>query len=288
MSREELLRSAPGSRTAAALLTGAVLLPLVAAGGAQADAPGQDPFSDPPAAEILVLGETHDNPVHHANQARGVEAAAPRAIVFEMLTAEPAGRITPALRQDAEALGAALEWEESGWPDFSMYYPIFTAAPSAQIYGAARPRDEVRRALEEGAAAVFGEEAERFTLAQPLDPAVQAAREAEQMTAHCNALPETRLSGMVEAQRLRDAALAQTALIALEETGGPVVVITGGGHARNDWGVPWVLSQAAPEVGVVSIGQVEGDAEAAPPYTLTVSTLAMKREDPCEAFTMGG
>ena len=40
----------------------------------------------------------------------------------------------------------------------------------------------------------------------------QAAREAEQMAAHCDALPEDILPGFVEAQRLRDAALAEDVL----------------------------------------------------------------------------
>ena len=35
-----------------------------------------------------VIGEVHDNPHHHRNQARAVAALKPGAIVFEMLTPE--------------------------------------------------------------------------------------------------------------------------------------------------------------------------------------------------------
>ena len=69
-----------------------------------------------------------------------------------------------------------------------------------------------------------------------------------QMDAHCGALPEEMLGGMVEAQRLRDAALAEGVLAALAESSGPVVVITGNGHARLDWGAPRMLERARPDI----------------------------------------
>ncbi|WP_370222763.1 ChaN family lipoprotein, partial [Pararhodobacter marinus] len=39
-----------------------------------------------PPAQILVLGEVHDNPQHHRNQARAIRAQSPAAVVWEMLT----------------------------------------------------------------------------------------------------------------------------------------------------------------------------------------------------------
>lgn len=188
-----------------------------------------------PEVDVVILGEMHDNPHHHENQAKAVAALVPAALVFEMLTAEQAARVTPENRADAEALGAALQWENSGWPDFAMYHPIFAAAPEARVYGAALPRDEVRRAVSEGAAAVFGGEASDYGIDVALSSDEQATREVGQMEAHCNAMPAEMMGGMVEAQRLRDAALARAARQALADSGGPVVVITGNGHARTDW-----------------------------------------------------
>ncbi|MCX7644545.1 MAG: ChaN family lipoprotein [Rhodobacteraceae bacterium] len=241
-----------------------------------------------PPAEVVVLGEVHDNPAHHANQAAAVAALAPAALVFEMLTPAQAGRVTPALRGDAAALGAALEWEASGWPDFAMYHPIFTAAPGAAVYGAAFGRAEVARAVREGAASVFGAEAARFGLDRALAPEDLAARLAEQAEAHCDALPAEMLPGMVEAQRLRDAGLARAALQALAETGGPVAVIAGNGHARTDRGMPWHLAVAAPEVTILAVGQFEAPPEEpAPPYDLWLVTPPAAREDPCAVFRGG-
>lgn len=241
-----------------------------------------DVFDNPPDAAVVILGEVHDNPAHHANQTRAVAALRPSAIVFEMLTPELAARITPDNRHDPEALAAALEWRARGWPDFFMYYPILAAAPGAAVYGAALHREDIRAAITAGAAGAFGPDASEFGLDRALDPVQQASREAGQMAAHCDALPESMLAGMVEAQRLRDAAFARTALLALDETGGPVAVIAGSGHARTDWGIPAYIAFAAPEVSVAAIGQTEGPTST--PFTLTVRTDGVERDDPCAVF----
>ncbi|MDT8856550.1 ChaN family lipoprotein [Paracoccaceae bacterium Fryx2] len=235
-------------------------------------------------ADVIVLGEVHDNAVHHQHQAVAVRALQPAAIVFEMLTEAQAARVTPALLADPVALGRALEWDSSGWPDFAMYAPIFTAAPQARIYGAAVPRDEARSAIGAGPVAAFGPEAGRFGLADALAPADQAAREAEQAEAHCNALPADLLPGFVAVQRLRDAVLARAALQALQDTGGPVAVITGNGHARRDRGMPAALALAAPQVTVLSVGLLEEAPALAAPFDLWIVTAPAAREDPCAAF----
>lgn len=234
-------------------------------------------------ADVVILGEIHDNPEHHRNQAVAVAALKPRALVFEMLTPQKALQAPPD-RGDAAAMARAFGWQTSGWPDFAMYHPIFVAAPQARIYGGDLPPGDARRAVSDGAARVFGADAPRYGLTTPLTPEDQSLREAEQREAHCNALPENLLAGMVEAQRLRDAALARAVVQALDETGGPVAVITGSGHARVDRGVPAVLARVAPQARVLSIGQIEGPAAAEQPYDLWIVTKAVPRDDPCAAF----
>jgi uncharacterized iron-regulated protein len=235
-------------------------------------------------AEIVILGEIHDNPAHHAVQAEWTAGIAPAAIVFEMLTPEQATRVTPDLRDDAQALGAALDWAASGWPDFAMYHPIFTAAPQARVFGAAVPRDAARAAFEAGVIPSFGaEDAATYGLDAPLPAAQLEARLTFQAAAHCDALPAELLPQMVELQRLRDAVLARTALDALDRTGGPVVVITGNGHARKDWGMPVYIEAARPDVTVFSLGQAE-DGQVAGTFDQVMDSPAVAREDPCAAF----
>ena len=239
-------------------------------------------LTDLPRADIVIVGEVHDNPAHHRVQAAIITALAPRAVVFEML---PVGRhlsVTPA------------EWAATGFPDFDLYAPIFEALGSAAIYGAALPPGTVREAVSVGAAAQFGPDAARYGLDQPLDDAQQTLRIAGQKAAHCDAMPTQLLPGMVEAQRLRDAAFGRAVLAAHAEHGGPVILIAGNGHARRDWGVPRYLERAS-ALSVLVIGQLERSADAAPtvwaqddpdrpPYDLWVTSAPLDRPDPCLAF----
>lgn len=240
-------------------------------------------------ADVVIVGEVHDNPWHHENQARAVAALQPVALVFEMLTPEQAARVTPDLRRDPDALSRALDWDSSGWPDFAMYAPIFAAAPKASIIGGGLPRDQVRRVMTEPAESVFGADAAVYGLDQALSAPDQALREAEQMAAHCNALPADVLPGIVAAQRLRDAVMARAVVEAHAAYGGPIVVIAGTGHARNDRGIPANLRQAAPVLSVLSVGQLErGDLREPPPHDFWIVTEAAARQDPCAGFDPQG
>ncbi|WP_422071919.1 ChaN family lipoprotein [Tranquillimonas rosea] len=233
-------------------------------------------------ADVVIMGERHDNPVHHVNQAAWIARLQPAAVVFEMLTPDLA--LTAESNSDPAVLGAVLRWEERGWPDFTMYYPVFRAAREAAIFGGGVPTEEARLAVSDGAASVMGPAAEMFGLDLPLSDEEQATREEDQATAHCDALPDDVLPGMVEAQRLRDAALARAVIAAMAETGGPVAVVTGNGHARRDRGVPAALEAAGQSFEVLSIGQLEAPAEGAVPYDVWTVTDAPERPDPCEAF----
>jgi len=239
--------------------------------------------AQPETSDIVILGEVHDNPAHHATQAEWTARLAPSAIVFEMLTPDQAAQITADNRGDPQTLGDALNWAASGWPDFAMYHPIFTAAPEAAVYGAAVPRDAARAAYSDGVVGSFGEDASAYGLTDALPEVQMQARLAFQASAHCDALPEDLLPQMVALQRLRDAVLARTAVQALDDTGGPVVVITGNGHARTDWGMPVYIAAARPDVTVFALGQSEARGIAGT-FDQVVDAAPVAREDPCAAF----
>jgi hypothetical protein len=104
--------------------------------------------------------------------------------VFEMIPQERERRVNELRAEGAsrEAIAEALEWDESGWPDFDFYAPILEAAPEARIFGAGQPIADVRRAMVEGAAGPFGPDAAIYGLDQPLDPEEQALREERMAT----------------------------------------------------------------------------------------------------------
>ncbi|PWK59340.1 putative iron-regulated protein [Roseicyclus mahoneyensis] len=251
---------------------------------AAAQATAQDVVAAAEGAQIVILGEVHDNPGHHAVQAEVMAGLGPSAIVFEMISAEGAARVTPDVATDPVRLADLLDWANSGWPDFAFYAPLFAFGAEVPIYGAQIDRNAAQGAFAEGAAAVFTGDAARFGLEQPLPAEEQEAREAEQLAAHCDALPPEILPGFVEAQRLRDAALAEAALAALAAHGAPVVIITGTGHARRDWGVPAVLAVAAPGTTVFSLGQFEVAPQGDVPFDLWALSDPVDRPDPCAGF----
>ena len=267
-------------RISAVLVALSLAAPVAAEEISAADLPARIIAAAP---QIAVLGEVHDNAAHHLAQAAAVAALKPKALIFEMLDPAQAAKVTPDLIATPDKLAEVLGWEASGWPDFAIYAPIFAAAPTARIYGAALPRDQVRRAMKEPLAQVFPEAA-RFGIDAPYPADLQARLEAETQADHCNALPVEMLPGMVAAQRLRDGAFAQTTLQALSETGGPVAVITGSGHARADRAVPALIAKADPGVKLLSLGQLERPAAGDQPFDLWIVTDPAPREDPCKAF----
>ena len=234
------------------------------------------------AADVVILGEIHDNPQHHRVQTKVIEAIEPSAVVWEMVTEEGARRLAQTAVSDPEELSRILRWAESGWPPLSMYYPVFQAS-NAPVYGAMVPRAAARAAMERGAATALGADAARFGLTVPLAPEDQAARQADQLAAHCDALPAEMLPQMVAIQRLRDAVLARAILQASDETGGPVAVITGNGHARKDRGIPTFLSRIRPGLKVFVLGQSE-DGQIAGEFDAIIDSPSVEREDPCKAF----
>jgi uncharacterized iron-regulated protein len=266
------------------------IIAILCAGGVAASAESAEPATVPAvvaaarAADIVVLGEVHDNPEHHRNQAAIVAALQPAALVFEMIPQADEDEVNELRAQGADrgAIAAALDWAESGWPDFGFYAEILEAAPDARVFGAGQPAADVRRAMVEGAAGVFGPDAGSYGLDEPLAPEELAAREALQDAAHCWKLPQDMLPGMVEAQRFRDAGLADAALWARTMTGnGKVVVIAGSGHADKARGMPAALEIADPEIEVLALGQFEQAPADAGDYDDILLAPAPPRGDPC-------
>lgn len=238
------------------------------------------------AADVVILGEVHDNAAHHLTQAAALMQLAPKAVVWEMISADQAQRLAAAELLDSADIADLLDWNNSGWPAFDLYAPVFAAAAGAAQYGGHVPRQAARTAMETGSAAAFGAEAVRFGMDRPLPADQQAVQEADQMASHCDALPQEMLPLFVDVQRLRDATLARAVTQALAETGGPVAVITGNGHARRDRGVPVYLEKAAPEAVVFVLGQSEaGQIEGT--YDAVQDAEPAERPDPCAVFQKG-
>ncbi len=70
----------------------------------------------------------------------------------------------------------------------------------------------------------------------------------------------------------------------LDGVGAPVVVITGNGHARRDWGVPAIIARVRPDAVVISVGQGEDGIAPEGGFDVVFDAPAPERDDPCAAF----
>ena len=251
-------------------------------------------------SEVLILGEQHDNPDHHRVQARIIADLDERGrrlpVVFEQLYVQQQEPIDVHLRahpNDADVLAHILQWDQSGWPDWEIYRPVFEAAlkHGAGVIAGSLGRATTRAVSKQGLSALEPELVQQFELTQALPPELAADLRQAMHDAHCGMLPEAMLEPMALVQRARDAALA-SAVHGAGSSG--AVLITGNGHARRDRGVPAYLQRAfATSVVSVAILEVrpgknalsdyldQGGAQSAP-FDYVWFTPVVSEEDHCE------
>lgn len=237
------------------------------------------------ASRFVILGEVHDNAAHHRLQAEilkaMLDAGRRPALAMEQfdLQNQPALEAARARgERDPERLADAGRFDRKGWR-WPQYQPLveLAAAKSLPLFAANLSREEARALMRSGLPA------------QGVATAAQDQRDALErdiIDGHCGIRPPAEvLSGMVEAQRARDARMAET----LERAGANgAVLIAGAAHARRDRGVPSYLPPGAQET-LLSIGLLELGPDGAPPdnnytgiYDLVWFTPRAPRDDPCK------
>ncbi|RLQ88510.1 ChaN family lipoprotein [Notoacmeibacter ruber] len=238
---------------------------------------------------FILIGEIHPAASHHAFQARLIEALADRGrepqIVLEMVTRAMdevldrwiAGELQP------EELEPALGWNESGWPDFEIYRPIFDAAKAhgLRMRGAALERDELMKIGTGGRDALSSARTKELLLDRPLEAAGRQTLLRTIVESHCGMVDERSAEPMVLMQSARDGAMAR---IMIEAGSVGAILIAGDGHVRRDHGVPRFL----PADQSLAIGQIESDTAPEPAdgaaFDVIRLTPAVDRGDPCARF----
>jgi uncharacterized iron-regulated protein len=253
-------------------------------------------------ADLVLVGEVHDNPDHHRLQLELVEAivrAGRRpAVAMEQFDREHQAALDRARAErpgDAGFLADAAQFDRRGW-QWPFYEPIVALAlrENLPLVAANLSRRDGAAVVERGFAALGDGAAERLGLAQPAGAAQATAIEAAVRDGHCGKLPERVVPRMAAAQRARDAVMAD-ALLA--RASGGAVLIAGNGHVRRDLGVPVYLAARAPQGGVLVVGILEvaadlvrpGDyvvpaAGEVPQFDFVAFTPRTSRPDPCAAF----
>ncbi len=260
-------------------------------------------------SRYLLLGEIHDNPDHHRIQADIVGGLArlghKSSVVFEMIPQKYAATLAAfeaSENKDLEVLAAGLKWTDRGWPDFSIYRPIFEAAVDEDLSIRAGDLDNsvIGAIAKEGVAALSSADVERLGLDAPLSTAETKDLADQIREAHCGLMPEGAIAPMGLVQRARDGELAD-ALIDASKATGSAILVSGSGHARTDRGVPAVLARRDPSGKAVAVQMVEVaqnekqpsdyglSADAPAPYDFTIFTPRNDVSDHCAALraTMG-
>lgn len=264
-----------------------------------------------PDAHYVLLGEVHDNPAHHQARAallqRLLDQQPDTVVVMEQMSRDRDAALAQALREPPVTLDQVLQAGQFdrkawGWP---LHQPVLDVVVKrgAGLRGGNLERDVVRRIVREGDTAWPSDLlALRNRTAWTDDQQQTLVRDIQD--GHCGAMPASMLPGMVNAQRARDAAMAQALLQARSGGAKRVVLIAGNGHVRRDVAVPVYLQAAGVAASdIESIGYLEPSgpeerragiasspsatssaASATVPYDRIELAPAPKREDPCAAF----
>jgi uncharacterized iron-regulated protein len=239
-------------------------------------------------AQLIGIGEAHDHPTHHAVQIQVLEAlvaaGARPALAFEMLTRDQQSTVDAAMTDalSVEELDHRLGWRARGWPDFTMYYPLFEIGRryGLSILAADLDPASVRTVSRRGLGALA--ESDRLHLASRLSPdTLREQRLREQLqVAHCGLLSAPAQASMAEAWHARNVTIARR-IIEVVDRGRSVVLITGRAHLASD-GVPGQIDALRPGTRVFVIDLVEAGSGELPNADLVWTTTARARPDRCE------
>jgi uncharacterized iron-regulated protein len=197
-------------------------------------------------ADIVLLGEIHDNPHHHVLRGQLLSDAtmAKRSLIAEQMNAGQKASDNPDLLSSLEQAG----FDADGW-QWPLHERVFSTAREAglDVYGGNITAPQTREIfkskgnqLPEGLGALL----QKAALGE--DALKQLRYEIDE--GHCGAMPASMFDGMLAVQRARDASMAAELLKHL-----PSVLIAGNGHVWKHLGVPQIIRANRPELHTVSV-----------------------------------
>jgi uncharacterized iron-regulated protein len=246
------------------------------------------------AADVLLIGELHDNAVQHRLRLGWLESLAdarPMVLALEQFDSERQADLDRALAADlgestddaaarARRVAEAAGFDFRSW-DWVHYGPVVELALRRRLplVAANLSRRETSAVARGEAGAVAAPEPSGWS-AHDRNALEEAIR-----SGHCGLLPEARIAPMAAAQRARDARMADSVAEARRRTGLPVVLLAGNVHVRNDIGVPRYLADRLPHDRLFSIGLLEeGGASMSSGFHRVEYTAPQSRVDPCESL----
>ena len=248
-------------------------------------------------ADILLLGETHDNPQHHDIQLKLLKARIASgtrpALLMEQLDTRNQSALNLALANSNhdEALNRATGLIT--FTDQKFYRPFLAAAIDNKlpVIAANISSQQLQPVIWQGFAAYDAAALKRMAVEEVWSERRQNYLLRHIGGAHCGQVRDSLRDGLARSQRLRDALMADAAVSSIEQG---IVAIVGSSHARRDVGMPIYLADRNPSARIISIGFVEVspgrvspedyDSDSASddvPYDVIWFTPRVARANPC-------
>ncbi|MDH4234220.1 MAG: ChaN family lipoprotein [Gallionella sp.] len=251
-------------------------------------------------ADVLLLGETHDNPWHHDRQQQllkiRIEPGSRPALMMEQLNAENQQELDQALagsnrEEMIKSVNSLIRFT-----DWQLYSPLLAIAVDNKlpVIAANVSSQRLQPAIRKGYAAYDSGELKRMAVEEVWSENRQNYLLTQMGGAHCGQLRDVLRLGLTRSHRLRDAFMADSAISSIERG---IVAIVGRGHARRDVGLPIYFAARAPSARIISIGFVEVspgwadpkdyDTESATgesPFDVIWFSPRVERTDPCADY----
>ena len=254
--------------------------------------------------DFVLLGETHNNPDQHILQAYVIKSLVNGGrrplVAFEMLNMSQVEALTnffESYPRSSQKFFNAVNWENSGWPDWKIYTPIVDEALAAnlEISPANISRQITKKLMVLGLEGLTPSQIKQLQVNQSLPKRLQDLLKIEIQKSHCGYAPTDLLDKMVLTQFVKDAHMAWA--ISKSRKQKSVVLITGVGHVRKDWAIPFHLKRLIPNGTTATIaflevnhgGQAVTDYStnseiSGIPYDYIWFTPRVDVEDACEKF----
>ncbi len=193
------------------------------------------------AANTVMVGEVHVNPVHHLIEqwlaARLGERRPQGAVVLEMLASDqqrPVDEVKAWLAEGnqvrAKRLKQIIRWDERwDWAQYGALVESLMQAPAALLAGnlSRVQRNEMMNSPPADTTALFA------------NPAVAAQQRKQIVDMHCGQIDQARLDAMLAIQYARDLRMAQV----LDQAAAPRLLFAGTLHTLKTQGAPLYLKQ---------------------------------------------
>ena len=246
-------------------------------------------------AQVIYLGEQHDNPYHHRLQLAIVEkliARGKRPILgFEFFSqaqtgwlmhytvGKPSAFALPQARDPGKLLRIKLGWEKR--QNWDYYFPLIQLARQHHlpVFGADLPDGLRVRLSRSGVAGLsplekatwsptgFDQEAYRRLMWQQL------------AISHCGMAPESLLARLYETWIARNDAMARAiVLMQAQQPNAPVVVLLGAGHVAHNMGVYERVAFLQPGIRQLNLG-FQSTLPDNPPFSHYFETVSVEQTE---------